>query len=58
MIGGFANRVAWVNLTSGTIEYKGVAEEDARKYLGARGLGVTYVLDKCPQVEPLSRDYI
>ncbi len=58
MIGGFANRVAWVNLTSGTIEYKGVAEEDARKYLGARGLGVKYVFDNGPQVEPFSPDNI
>jgi aldehyde:ferredoxin oxidoreductase len=58
MIGGFANRVAWVNLTAGTIEYKGVAEEDARKYLGARGLGVKYVFDNGPQVEPFSPDNI
>ena len=45
MIGGFANRVAWVDLTTGAIEYRGVNESDAKKYIGARGLGVKYVFD-------------
>ena len=58
MIGGFTNRVAWVDLTSGAIEYRGVDEEDARKYIGARGLGVKYVFDNGPSVEPLSPDNI
>ncbi len=53
-IGGFANRVAWVDLTSGNIEYRGIDEADARKYIGARGLGVKYVFDNGPEVEPLS----
>jgi aldehyde:ferredoxin oxidoreductase len=53
-IGGFVNRVAWVDLTGGNVEYKGIDEEDARKYIGARGLGVKYVFDNGPQVEPLS----
>jgi aldehyde:ferredoxin oxidoreductase len=56
MIGGFANRVAWVDLTSGGIEYKPIDEADARKYIGARGLGVKYVFDNGPQVEPFSPD--
>ena len=30
-IGGFANRVAWVDLPSGNIEYRGIDEADARK---------------------------
>ena len=53
-IGGFANRVAWVDLTSGNIEYRGIDEADARKYIGARGLGVKYGFDNGPEVEPLS----
>jgi len=36
--GGYANRVAWIDLTTGAIEYKPIAEEDATKYIGGRGL--------------------
>ncbi len=54
MLGGYTNRVAWVDLTSGDIEYRGIDESDARKYIGARGLGVKYVFDNGPEVEPLS----
>jgi len=57
-IGGFKNRVAWINLTDGSIEYKGINEDDARKYIGGRGLGVKYVFDNGPGVEPLSPDNI
>lgn len=56
--GGYANNVAWIDLSSGNIEYKGIAEEDARKYIGARGLGVKYVFDNGPKVEPLSDENI
>ena len=31
-LGGYADNVAHVDLTSGTIEYKGIPEEWARKY--------------------------
>jgi aldehyde:ferredoxin oxidoreductase len=58
MLGGFCNRVAWVDLTAGTVEYKPLDEEDVRKYLGARGLGVKYVFDNGPDVDPLSPDNI
>lgn len=57
-IGGFHNRVAWVNLTDGSVEYKGVDDTDAKKYIGARGLGVKYVFDNGPDVDPLSPDNI
>lgn len=53
-LGGFANHVARIDLTSGTIRYEGIREEDARLYVGARGLGVKYLLDNGPTVEPLS----
>ncbi|MCB0157798.1 MAG: aldehyde ferredoxin oxidoreductase family protein [Caldilineaceae bacterium] len=56
MIGGFANRVAWIDLSTGDIEYRGVDEADAKKYIGARGLGVKYVFDNGPDVEPFSPD--
>jgi aldehyde:ferredoxin oxidoreductase len=58
MLGGFCNRVAWVDLTAGTVEYKPIDEEDARKYVGSRGLGVKYVFDNGPDVDPLSPDNI
>ncbi len=57
-IGGFANKVAWINLSDGSVAYKGVDEEDARKYIGARGLGVKYVFDNGPDVDPFSADNI
>ncbi len=57
-MGGYANRVAWVDLTAGTVEYRPIAEEDALKYIGGRGLGVKYVFDNGPSVEPLSPDNI
>ena len=56
MIGGFANRIAWVDLSNGSVEYKGIDEDDAKKYIGARGLGVKYVYDNGPEVEPFSPD--
>ncbi|NIW50434.1 MAG: aldehyde ferredoxin oxidoreductase, partial [Gammaproteobacteria bacterium] len=57
-LGGYANRIAWVDLSGGNVEYNPVPEEDARKYIGARGLGVKFVFDNGPQVDPLSPDNI
>jgi aldehyde:ferredoxin oxidoreductase len=54
MPGGFANRIARVNLTAGTVSYEQIPEEYARKYIGARGLGVRYLFDNGPTVDPLS----
>ncbi|MBM4460576.1 MAG: aldehyde ferredoxin oxidoreductase family protein [Chloroflexi bacterium] len=56
--GGYINRVAWIDLAAGKVAYKPIAEEDARKYIGARGLGVKYVFDNGPKVDPLSPDNI
>lgn len=58
MIGGFTNRVAWIDLSNSNIEYKGVDESDAKKYIGARGLGVKYVFENGPTVEPFSPENI
>jgi len=57
-LGGYANKVAWVDLSAGKVEYKPIAEDDARKYIGGRGLGVKYVFDNGPAVDPLSPDNI
>lgn len=58
MLGGFTNRVAWVDLSAGQVDYRGVNEEDAKKYIGARGLGVKYVFDNGPDIDPLSPENI
>ncbi len=58
MLGGFTNRVAWVDLSAGQVDYRGVSEEDAKKYIGARGLGVKYVFENGPDVDPLSPENI
>ncbi|HLN64355.1 MAG TPA: aldehyde ferredoxin oxidoreductase family protein [Symbiobacteriaceae bacterium] len=55
---GYANRVARVNLSNGQVAYEGIRAEDARKYIGGRGLGVKYVFDNGPQVEALSPENI
>jgi len=57
-LGGYANKIAWVDLSAGDVEYKPVPEDLARKYIGGRGLGVKFVFDNGPQVEPLSPDNI
>ena len=57
-LGGYANRIARIDLSTGKINYEGIKEEDARKYVGGRGLGVKYLLDNGPKVEPLSPDNI
>jgi aldehyde:ferredoxin oxidoreductase len=58
MLGGYANRIAWVDLTAGKVEFKPVPEEDAKKYIGGRGLGVKFVFDNGPKVDALSPDNI
>jgi aldehyde:ferredoxin oxidoreductase len=54
--GGFVNRVAWIDLNNGEVDYRPIDDEDARKYIGARGLGVKYVYDNGPLVDALSPD--
>lgn len=55
-LGGYANRMGHVDLTNGKVDYKPIPEEWARKYIGARGLGVRYMLENGPEVDPLSPD--
>ncbi|MFS8640417.1 MAG: aldehyde ferredoxin oxidoreductase, partial [Symbiobacteriaceae bacterium] len=50
---GYANRIARIDLTTGQITYEGIDPEVARKYIGGRGLGVKYVFDNGPHVDPL-----
>ncbi len=53
-LGGYADKIARIDLTSGSVSYEGLDEEDARKYIGGRGLGVKYVFDNGPTVDALS----
>ena len=55
-LGGFHDHVARVNLSEDKVAYEGVDDEDAKKYIGARGLGVKYVFDQGPDVDPLGPD--
>lgn len=55
-LGGYANRIAHIDLTTGAVTCQNVAETDARRYIGGRGLGVKYLFDHGPRVEPLGAD--
>lgn len=55
-LGGFQDRVARIDLSSGDVQYESINDEDAKKYIGARGLGVKYVFDQGPDVDPFGED--
>jgi aldehyde:ferredoxin oxidoreductase len=55
-LGGYADKVAWVDLTTGQTEFKPIPEEYKLKYIGARGVGVRFVFDNGPTVDALSPD--
>ena len=57
-LGGYADKVAHIDLGEGKVEYKPIPEDWKLKYIGARGIGVRYVFENGPQVEPLSPDNI
>jgi aldehyde:ferredoxin oxidoreductase len=57
-LGGFLNKEVLVNLTNGIVDYRPINEDDAKKYIGGRGLGVKYVLENGPEVEPLSEENV
>ncbi len=55
-LGGYANHVARIDLSTGSVAYEPINEDDARLYIGARGLGVKYLLDNGPQIDPDGAD--
>ncbi|WP_224450433.1 aldehyde ferredoxin oxidoreductase family protein [Haloprofundus salilacus] len=55
-IGGFQDHIARIDLGARDITYDGIDDEDAKKYIGARGLGVKYIFDAGPDVDPLGPD--
>jgi len=54
----FRGKVARVDLSTGQVQYEKVRDEDARLYIGARGLGVKYVQENGPDVEPFSAENV
>ncbi|MBI5667828.1 MAG: aldehyde ferredoxin oxidoreductase family protein [Chloroflexi bacterium] len=52
-LGGYADRIARVNLTTGSVSYETIPDDWKRKYIGARGMGVRYCLDADPTCDPL-----
>jgi aldehyde:ferredoxin oxidoreductase len=57
-LSSFGSKVAHIDLSRGRVEIRPAPEEWVRKYIGGRGLGVRYVLENGPQVDPLSPDNI
>ncbi|OVE83769.1 aldehyde ferredoxin oxidoreductase family protein [Natronolimnobius baerhuensis] len=55
-LGGFQDNVARIDLSDGSVAYESIDDEDAKKYIGARGLGVKYVFEQGPDVDPLGPD--
>jgi len=55
-LGGYADRIARIDLTKGSVNYEQIPEDWARKYVGGRGLGVKYVFENGPMADPLSPD--
>jgi len=57
MVPGYAGRIAWIDLTEGTVTDQVLEEEIARKYLGGKGLGA-YLLYRSmgPHTDPYSAE--
>jgi aldehyde:ferredoxin oxidoreductase len=55
-LGGFHDHIARIDLSDESVAYEGIDDEDAKKYIGGRGLGVKYVFDQGPDVDPLGPD--
>lgn len=52
---GWVGKLVRINLTNGTIKKEALNIDDAKMYLGARGLGSKILIDEVdPKVEPLS----
>ena len=45
MLGGYANKIGFVNLSAGSVELKDSPEDWKLKYVGGRGMGVKYVFE-------------
>jgi aldehyde:ferredoxin oxidoreductase len=50
----FGQAIAHIDLGSGSTQMRPAPADWVKKYIGARGLGVRYVLENGPEVDPLS----
>jgi len=50
----FGQAMAHIDLSDGSVELRPAPEEWVGKFVGGRGLGVRYLLENGPEVEPLS----
>jgi aldehyde:ferredoxin oxidoreductase len=57
-LSSFGEKIAHIDLSEQSVQIKPAPEDWVRKYIGGRGLGVRYVLENGPGVEPLSPDNI
>jgi len=59
MLSGYTGKIAWINLTEGSIDIQELDESIARKYIGGKGLGA-YLLYKHlkPGIDPLGPENI
>ncbi|MGM0604359.1 MAG: aldehyde ferredoxin oxidoreductase family protein [Halobacteriota archaeon] len=53
-LGGFQDNVGEIDLSAGEVNYRGIDDETAKKYIGARGLGVRYMFERDPDIDPMS----
>ncbi len=56
--GGYADRIAWVDLSSRRVDYQEVDEDEAYKFIGGRGLGGRIMLKHNVGKDPLSPENI
>jgi aldehyde:ferredoxin oxidoreductase len=57
-LSSFGSKVAHIDLSRGRVEIRPAPGDWVRKYIGGRGLGVRYVLENGPRIDPLSPDNI
>jgi aldehyde:ferredoxin oxidoreductase len=53
VLGGYAYKLARIDLSTGHVEYFAPDPKDLEMYVGGRGLGVKYVYENGPKVDPL-----
>jgi aldehyde:ferredoxin oxidoreductase len=57
-LSSYGEKIAHIDLSDQSVQIKPAPEDWVRKYIGGRGLGVRYVLENGPGVEPLSPENI
>lgn len=59
MVGGYAGKILWVDLTSGKLEAEPLTKQLCRDYLGGYGFGLRFIYDRQkPGIDALSPDSV